>query len=280
MTIVRSAAERWRRELAAWALPADLLASVDRSPYAWPAKVFADTARRRPDPVTGPLVRSLLPASGSLLDVGAGTGRLSLPVAQEGRRVVAIEPNDAMADELERLGARCSAPVTVVRRRWPEAAAAAGRHDVVLTANVVYDVGDIAPFLETLQGSATRAVVLELTRRHPWHGLRGYYRTLHGVHLPDGPTVDDLVAVVAEILGLVPQRRDWPSPRSPTFETRAALLELYRTRLCLPEDRSAELAELIGDDIEETTAGVFVLRTPPAGMSTLWWECAPSDQDG
>lgn len=274
MTAASPAAEGWAESLAGWALPAELLASVDQSPYAWPARVFARTATRRPDPVTGPLLLQLLPEAGTLIDVGAGTGRLSLPIAAAGHRVLAVEPNAAMAAELERGAASMTGSVAVVRRRWPEVAAAVGPHDVALTANVVYDVADIGPFLQALDHSATLAVVVELTQRHPWDGLRGYYRSLHDVELPDGPTVDDLVAVIGEVIGVTPQRCDWPSPRSLTFESRDALLELYATRLCVPDDRRSELEQLIGDDIEEIDDGAFALRLPSGGMTTLWWEKA------
>lgn len=272
MTTVSPAAERWAESLAAWALPTRLLESVDRSPYAWPAKVFARTAARRPDPVTGPLLRGLLPEAGTLLDVGAGTGRLSVPIAAAGHPVVAVEPNEAMAAELERAAKAAEGSVVIIREPWPEAAATTGAHDVALTANVVYDVGTIAPFLEALERSATVAVVVELTQRHPWHGLRRYYRSLHGVDLPDGPTVDDLVEVIGEAFAVVPHRCDWPSPPSLSFESRDALLELYATRLCVRDERRRELEQLIATDIEETDDGAFALRTPKTGMTTLWWE--------
>lgn len=273
MTTIPSAA-RWREQLAAWALPEELLASVDRSPYSWPAGAFARMAQVRPDPVTGPLVRSLLGDEGTLLDVGAGAGRLSLPIATAGHRVTAVEPNESMAEQLEKLATEAATPISVIRGRWPDAAVVAGPHDVALTANVVYDVADVVPFIEALHRSATRAVVVELTRRHPWDGLRRYFRELHYVRLPDGPTVEDLVAVVRGVVGVEPQRHDWLSPSSLPFESQQALLDLYQTRLCVPDGRRAELDDLLAGDIEETDDGLFVLRTGAGGMTTLWWSTA------
>jgi SAM-dependent methyltransferase len=214
----------------------------------------------------------LLAPTGSLLDVGAGTGRLSLPVAAAGHRVTAVEPSAAMATELEQAAAEAGVAITTVNGRWPGAAATVGGHDVVLSANVVYDVGPIGPFLEALAARAQRAVVLELTQRHPWDGLRGYFRELHEVSLPEGPTVADLLDVIDEIFAMEPQRRDWPSSPALPFETRDALLDMYATRLCVRDERRSELEDVIGPDIDRTPDGSYVLRTVTAGMSTLWWD--------
>jgi 2-polyprenyl-3-methyl-5-hydroxy-6-metoxy-1,4-benzoquinol methylase len=45
----------------------------------------------RPEVITG-----LLPPGGSIVDFGAGTGRLAIPLARAGYRVTAVEPSSAM----------------------------------------------------------------------------------------------------------------------------------------------------------------------------------------
>lgn len=47
------------------------------------------------------MLQPLLGESGHLLDVGAGTGRLSVPVAEQGHRVSAVEPSSGMLARLE-----------------------------------------------------------------------------------------------------------------------------------------------------------------------------------
>lgn len=49
------------------------------------------------------LVAELVPARGAIVDFGAGTGRLAIPLAAAGHEVVAVEPSAAM---LEVLGAK------------------------------------------------------------------------------------------------------------------------------------------------------------------------------
>ncbi len=84
-----SAAARWREYLEAWALPPSLLAAVPDSPYAWPADLYRrgqEAEAAGPPTPTARRVLGLLPPGGSLLDVGAGTGRASLPLAAWGIR--------------------------------------------------------------------------------------------------------------------------------------------------------------------------------------------------
>ena len=82
-----SAAGRWREQLEAWAIPQELLGAVPDSPYEWPSELWERgraAAEAGPESVTAAIVRDLLPDGGTVLDVGAGTGRVSLPLAREG----------------------------------------------------------------------------------------------------------------------------------------------------------------------------------------------------
>jgi SAM-dependent methyltransferase len=268
-----SAAAAWRRQLEAWALPEELLAAAEESPYGWPVELWrrrAETARQRgEDSPTTRVLRQLLPRGGSLLDVGAGTGRASLPLAEEGYRVVAVERDVGMVEGLRREAADRGVAVDVVEGSWPEVAPVVAPADVSLAAHVVYDVADIVPFLGAMAGHAQRGVVLELTETHPWSHLAPYYRALHRLERPDGPSVDDLAAVVEEALGAAPQLERWERPSDLWFASWEELVAFYGRRLVLPRDRWPELRELLSGEVESGDGRLTL--TGSRRLATLWW---------
>ena len=268
-----SAADRWRSLLEAWALPPHLLRAVPDSPYEWPADLWRRMRQTgvgaAPTPTTR-IVLSLLPGAGSLLDVGAGTGRASLPVAARGYPITAVERDPAMAEALRREAAAAGVEARVVEGAWPVVAARVGRHDVVLSAHVVYDVPDLAPFLRALHEAARVAAVLEASERHPWAGLTRYYQALHGLDRPHGPTAGLLAEVIEETLGVGPQVERWNGPARLPFADLQELVEWYRKRLLVPAARTTELADLLAPDIVEEDG--WLSLGGEQGVVTLWWE--------
>ncbi len=269
-----TAAARWRAELEAWAIPQELLDAVPDSPYSWPPELWkrrsmaAEEAAEEPE-TTG-IVRELLGDVGTLLDVGAGTGRASLPLAAAGHPLTAVEKNPGMAQGLREEAERLGVDVTLVEGAWPEVAAQAGVHDVAMCAHVVYDVQDIAPFVSALHTSARRGVAIELTPTHPWSGLAPYYKALHALDRPAGPSVGDLVTVIREELGAEPAVEWWSRPGGLRFADRAELVGFFRRRLVLPVRREPELEALLEPDIV-ADGEWLLLGGGERELATVWW---------
>lgn len=83
------------------------------------------------------VARSGLPIGGSILEVGAGTGQIMVPMAEREYRIVALEPGPALA---RRCLAKCSAypQVEVIQQRFEEFAAPTGSYDLVLSAQAFH----------------------------------------------------------------------------------------------------------------------------------------------
>ena len=266
-----SAADNWRQQLEDWRIPDALLGAVEESPYGWSQGLWKRRAARavefdRISP-TLDIVRDLA-RGGSVLDVGAGTGRASLPLVRDGFRVTMVEPDQAMLGGLFELKGELEFEVVV--GRWPAVAGEVKPHAVALSAHVVYDVAEIAPFLIALDRAATRGVVLELTPAHPWVNLGSLYRELHGLDRPPGPTVEDLANVVREAVRVEPEVHRWSRPTDMVFDTVEEAIEFTARRLVLPRGRLAELEErllprLVG------RAGHWQIEPTERELCTLWW---------
>lgn len=268
------AAARWRHMLEEWALPDELLAGAPESPYGWSPELWkrrAQIAREQGNQTpTVEAVRALLPEHGSLLDVGAGTGRASLLFAGEGIRVTGVEQNPELSTQFQRHAAEEGVAVAAVEGAWPEVAGSVGIHDVAVCAHVVYDVQDIEPFLSELAAHARIGVVVELTPNHPWSGLAPYYFALHGLTRPAGPTYRDFVDLVIEACDEEPEVEVWTRSGQVWFESRDEILDHYQKRLLLSADRRGELRDLLSAEIEEDGPRLFV-GSRDRTIVTVWW---------
>lgn len=258
------AVEHWAAQLWDWSIPPAILQAAPRNPYEFAASVI-----RRPsvDPLatpTGRVVLERLSPGDRLLDVGCGAGRIAGAFTAD-HEVVGVEPRPDLAAIAREVG------VQVVDGRWPAAAAQVGGVDVVLSTHVLYDVQDPGPFVSAMHRSARRRVVLEVSAAHPWAGLGPLYQRFHGIDRPAGPTAEDLVAVVAEVLGVQPERERWTRPGSIHDDVRAYADQTARM-LCLAptEGLLAELGAILS--AEGTLLPDGRIRTPDSPQATIWWD--------
>jgi len=108
------------------------------------------------DPFIQVLKEALRPAD-AVLDVGAGAGRYSLPIAPSVARLTAVEPSAGMRANLEEEAARRGITnVAVVATSWEDAEVEP--HDVAFVANVLYFVKDAMGFVEKCTSTQTARV--------------------------------------------------------------------------------------------------------------------------
>jgi SAM-dependent methyltransferase len=268
--------DQWRDELAAWAIPEHITASVTESPWVLPTQVFArraDQLSSKPIGASFERAWAALEPPGSVLDIGSGAGAASLPLAARTTELTAVDPSQPMLDLLaERASAR-SLPVRCVNGSWPQAAFdhhQVRASDVVTCHNVLYNVPDLAPFLVAMTGRARRLVVVELTVTHPLTSLNELWYQFHGLRRPASPTARQ----VQEILGAMGLRtgsQQWRRPGGPDYPSMAELVDVTRRRLCLPPDRAGEVENAL------VAAGVNPNRPGDLGSSgrdvlTIWWD--------
>ena len=273
MTELAELLQRWRSDLAAWAIPEHIMAAAADSPWVLPEQVFARRADRITAAPSGPsyeMARAALDPPGSVLDVGSGAGAACLPLIPRATELTAVDVVPGMLEALEQRSAALARPARCVPGRWPDVAPTIAPADVVTCHNVLYNVPDLAPFVVALTMHARRLVVAEVTGEHPLVSLNPLWLKFHGLRRPVSPTADDLLAILTA-MGLRPASQHWRRPRGPDYASFDELVDATRRRLCLPGQRAAE----VGSALIE--AGVDPAHPVDLGSSgrqavTIWWD--------
>jgi SAM-dependent methyltransferase len=281
------AAQRWREQLEAWAIPDEFLRAVPDSPWQHPTEVFAkraDSYMAKPVgvsweraiaaleawPMRPPLGEARRPG-GVVLDVGAGAGAASLPLARATTELIAVDQSRTMLDALSVRAASLNLPTRLVQGTWPAASSTVDVADVVLCHHVFYNVADLVPFAQALTDHARRRVVVELPPAHPMRALNPLWLRLHGLRRPDGPTADDAVAVLTE-LGLDVHLERWPRPPRTPYGSFVDMVASTRRRLCLPAERDSELVDALLQLGVDPAHPVDLADRDGDELVTLWWD--------
>lgn len=262
----------WADDLAAWRLPESMTTQVDESPWVLPAEVFSRRADRhlaKPGGASYERARQALGDGGSVLDVGAGGGAASLPLAAKTTHLTAVDANQPMLEDLARRAEPLGIPLVTLHGTWPHIAPQAPVADVVLCHHVLYNVADLAPFIAALTAHARRQVVIEITEHHPLTALNPYWEEFHALKRPERPTAADAVDLL-RALGLAVETQRWTRPPEAEYAAFEALVDTTRRRLCLPPERAADVAAALHRH------GVTDDAPPDLGSSgrqlvTAWW---------
>jgi SAM-dependent methyltransferase len=195
------------------------------------AVAVAGTAER--DPFLAHL-RRVARRGSSVLDVGAGSGRFSLALAPRVRRVIAVDPSEAMLRILRReAGRRGFDNIETILGRWQEVEA--GPADVGICSYVIPFIPDAPAFLRKLDAASRERAFVYMSgiSADPIDHLWRYF---HGRPRRPGPTYLDLAAVLEES-GVSPEVAVVEVPTISRFRSLDAAVRSYRDTLLLPDTR-------------------------------------------
>jgi hypothetical protein len=201
---------------------------------------------------------------GDVLDVGAGRCAMSLPLRPPAGRIIAVDSQPSMLE-------KSPADVTVLGG-WPDVSEAAGRAAVAVCGHVLYNVPDLAPFVEALTRAARRRVVVEITESHPRNRQpeRDLWRHFWGIDRPTSPTWEDARDVIQQT-GVHPSVELWETDQRGSFPALDDLVALMRRTVCLDPSRDDEVRAIVLQHAVERN-GRWRMSGQPRRLVTLWWD--------
>ncbi|MBN1533668.1 MAG: class I SAM-dependent methyltransferase [Spirochaetes bacterium] len=106
-----------------------------------------------------PLIMEKTASCRSIIDIGAGTGLLAIPLAQAGHRVIAVEPSGAMVAILRRNAAgRSLDAITISQETWESWTGEPA--DCVICVHSVYSLRPLSEALKKMKSKAPRVILV------------------------------------------------------------------------------------------------------------------------
>ncbi len=255
-----TAAQKWRDDLASWAIPDEILEQAPQNPWIHPVAQFIAPDGPIPDSQSHRAAREALPAGGSVLDVGCGGGRAALALVPPAGLLIGVDHQQGMLDAFAEAAAKRGVASEQILGDWPDVEAETPTADVVVCHHVAYNVWELPDFVRALTTHANRRVVLELPVRHPLSWMNPLWKQFWDLDRPDSPTADDALTVIRDT-GYDAHLVEFDDvyeriPLDPKAQGEAACV-----RLCLPLDRAGDVAAAAA----AADAGM------PRRLAAVWW---------
>lgn len=196
------AADRWRELVSARLAEMERLrpGRGDPGPDHWDRRAARHTGPVAVASEAHPLVRRLLAevdGATTVVDAGAGTGRIALAVAPHVRHVYAVDQSRGVLGLLlEGAAGRGIDNVTAVHDRWEDADVVA---DVAVCSYVIPKLPEVTGFLRRLDAAASDRVFVEMGALSGGWLLESLWRHLHDAPRRPHPTYLDALDLLGEL---------------------------------------------------------------------------------
>ncbi len=195
-----------------------------------------------------------LAARGRVLDVGAGTGHFTIPLAAAGHEVTAIEPSPAMMEILKaKIGPELAPRIHLCQSGWESWEG--GMSDALICVHAIYGMKEIAAALEKMKRLSEKAVLLVKAD----HGSRTLSEIIrNGISIrrcSTGFPID--IESALNGLGIPFTVRSVSQVRTSRFADLDAEADYYRYHLGLDAGTTGAIRKIIATHAARTAGGYF-----------------------
>lgn len=140
-----------------------------------------------PDQALLATVLKSIDSNTTVIDIGAGTGAWTIPLAKVAYRVTAVDPSPAMLDVLKsNLKAERITNVGIVQAQWEEAEVS--NHDVTLCSHSMYSVPDLAAFVNKVNEKTLKRAFMILRLKSRNGVLADLWQKYYNTPKPEEPS--------------------------------------------------------------------------------------------
>ena len=254
-----NAAQKWKSDLEAWAIPKEIIEQAPESPWIHPPALFQIPKLIDLTP-SHQKAFDALPDGGSILDIGCGGGIAAFAMGSKAQLVIGVDHQSEMLQMFTDNANQRHIDSRVYEGFWPAIENDVEIADVAVAHHVVYNVQEIVPFIKEMNTHARKRVVLEMPQLHPLSNLSEAWKYFWKLDRPENPTPQDLMNVLGE-QGINAHLLLWEGNLRQERNLEDAV-RFTRVRLCLPESRDSEVRE-------------FLENHPPIEvrpLATIWWD--------
>lgn len=235
------------------------------------AQNFKDDPHRTGDEMVEQLRARVMPGE-TLMDVGAGGGRLALPLALACRWVYAVEPSSSMCAVLRETAAEYGIEnLSVTETSWEDASVEPA--DVVLSSHVVYVIQEIEPFVRKKENHARRQVLAVVFQSPPMAAMSGLWEQVHGERRFALPSLPEFLPVLEE-LGIRAEVTELEARPQHGFDSLEDAREMLTRRLYVKPDTEemVRLEQVLDDSLEEVDGTWRIKGSQPVRPCIVAWE--------
>jgi len=206
----------------------------------------------------------------TVLDIGAGGGRLAIPIARCCAEVVAVEPSEAMLAQLEAQAAEAGVTnIKTVASTWEEAVVEPA--DIAMCCHV-YGLYNPESWVRKMEASARRRVIVIMFHRSTPPNMHPLWEPVHGEKRLQTPALSHFERLLAEMgidydKTMLPER---PDRGYADFD--AALQRSTRHLFVVPgSEKQERLKQALRESLVETPDGLQLRWASPMMPGLITW---------